>query len=112
MLADAPGFLVDFAAVAGAFVTIIGACVLISHLRPVRWVWRRLVSEPFGAWVRDLAAHAVAPVLDELKPNCGESFRDLVLARIDRNEGRLGVLEDRTRAIAEQLGAAPPPGTP
>lgn len=119
MLADAPGFLTDFGAAAGAVVAIIGACVLISRLRPVRWVYRRLVSEPFAAWFREQVRHEVAPTLEELRPNGGASFRDLVLARFDVNEGRftniyerLGGVEERTTAIAEQLGAAPPPGTP
>lgn len=112
MLADAPGFLVDFGAAAGAIVAIIGACILIARLRPVRWVYRRLVSEPFAVWFREQVRHEVAPALHELTPNEGESFRDLVLARFERNEGRLEVVEERMTAIAEQLGAAPPPGTP
>lgn len=119
MLADAPGFLVDFGAAAGAIVAILGACILIARLRPVRWVYRRLVSEPFAAWFRTQVAHEVAPALEELRPNGGASFRDLVLARLadgearfDGLEGRIGSVEERIAACAEQLGAAPPPGTP
>lgn len=119
MLADAPGFLLDFGATATAVVAIIGACILVSKLRPVRWVYRRLVAEPLATWFREQVRHEVAPALEELRPNGGASFRDLVLARLadgearfDGLEGRIGSVEERIAACAEQLGAAPPPGTP
>lgn len=108
MLADAPGFLVDLGATAGAVVAILGAIILVSRLRPVRWAYRRLVSEPFAAWFREQVRHEVEPLHTRLKDvetqlatNGGDTLRD----RVDINTKELSV-------IRAQLGGAPPPGTP
>lgn len=119
MLADGAAALIDVGAAAGALVAIIGAVVLVTRLRPVKWLWRTLVSEPLSRWFRAQVREEVGPAVQELSPNGGESFRDLVLDRLSAGEahfekldGQVSALEERTTAIARQLGAAPPPGTP
>lgn len=50
VLADTPPFLTDAAGVITATSVIIGGFVLLSRLRPMKWVWRKLVSDPLGEW--------------------------------------------------------------
>ena len=68
--------------------------------RPIRWVWRKLVTEPVAAWFRSLVHSEVVPVVTVAveeqfrklaQPNGGSSLRDLANA-LDRIEGRQRVI--------------------
>lgn len=50
VIAAVPQFLVDAAAIATALVAICGGAAVLSRLKPVRWLWRNLVSDPVGEW--------------------------------------------------------------
>ena len=52
MIAAVPGPITEAAAWIGALVVIVSGLTLIFTRKPFRWVGRKLVSEPFGAWVR------------------------------------------------------------
>ena len=62
----------DVGSVCGAIVAILGLLALMSRLRPVRYVWRHLVTEPFGYWFRE-------QVREELdRENGGSTLKDTV----------------------------------
>lgn len=82
---------------------VVVAITILWRVKPVRWVvtwvWCRLVWDPLTALMRRVldeaadqaATRAVAPVLRELHPNHGASFRDevnreLAKSRADRRE--------------------------
>lgn len=75
-IAAAAGLLVGSAAV----ITAVGLIAKSQYIgRPIRWLWRRNVAEPFGGWVR----HTVGDVVDERidylmhNRNGGSSLLDL-----------------------------------
>lgn len=84
-----------------AIIAIITCIALVAKLPPVRWMWRRLVSEPAGGWLRSQIRAEVAEVAAELRPNGGATVRDL----LDRIEGRFergdARMEDIECALAE-----------
>lgn len=49
-VAEVPPFLTDAAGIITAVSVIIGGFILLSRLRPAKWIWRRLVSDPLGEW--------------------------------------------------------------
>lgn len=59
-------FLVWLAKVVGALVTIGGGIALVSRTRPVRWLGRRLIIDPLGAWFRREVAEATQEFRDEV----------------------------------------------
>jgi hypothetical protein len=52
MLADVPVLVREAAAWIGAIVVIVSGLTLIFTRKPFKWLGRKLVSEPFGGWVR------------------------------------------------------------
>lgn len=50
ILAEVPPFLTDAAGIITATTVIVSSFVLFSRLRPMKWVWRNLVSDPLGEW--------------------------------------------------------------
>jgi len=52
ILAEVPAFVREVAAWVGALVVIVSGLTLIFTRKPFRWVVRKLVSDPFGGWVR------------------------------------------------------------
>lgn len=105
ILADVPAWLatlrdsaIAIGAVLGALLTAAAAAKAPVVRRPVRWLWRRLVSEPLGGWVHGLFDRALAEdraralraderademhdrlkvVEHEVLTNDGESLRDV-----------------------------------
>jgi hypothetical protein len=76
LLAAAVGALVATAAV----VTAVGIIAKSEYLgRPIRWLWRRNVSDPAGGWFRHLVAEVVDDRIDHLMHhnNSGSSLLDL-----------------------------------
>lgn len=51
MIAAVPAVLREAAAWFGAIGIVVGGCTAIFTRKPFKWVWRRLVSDPFGGWV-------------------------------------------------------------
>lgn len=52
MLAKVPTVVTEAAAWIGAIVVIVSGLTLIFTRKPFKWLGRKLVSEPFGGWVR------------------------------------------------------------
>lgn len=52
MIAQVPGLLRELSAWIGAIVVIVGGLTAIFSRKPFKWVGKKLVSEPFGGWVR------------------------------------------------------------
>lgn len=90
--------LVDLGASALALTAIIGLIVLVSRLRPVKWLWRHVVSDPLASWFRDQVREEVqvatkplevrlGSIEANLSPNAGKSLRD----RVDQISSHLGL---------------------
>lgn len=50
IVADVPPFMTDAAGIVTATVVIVGGFAFLSRLRPMKWMWRKLVSDPLGEW--------------------------------------------------------------
>lgn len=66
MLGEVPSVLVDAGTVAGIVVALIAAVAAFSKTRPVRFLWRTLVSKPIGEWQVRQIKNAVAPIEKKL----------------------------------------------
>lgn len=56
--------LVAFGRLAGALAAIVACCVVIGRLPPIRWLWRRNISEPINGWLERLVSRVVNEELD------------------------------------------------
>lgn len=75
-------------AVCGALLTIGAATKLPVVNRPIRWLWRNLVSDPVGGWLRGVLDHHAEP--DRLRIDAlGEQLVQVA--------DRLGVVEHEVR---------------
>ena len=52
MIANVPTWLRELSAWVGAIVVVVGGITAIFSRKPFKWLGRKLVSEPFGSWVR------------------------------------------------------------
>lgn len=105
VLADVPSWVVTLrdasiaiGAVCGALLTIGAATKMPVVNRPIRWLWRNLVSDPVGGWLRGVLDHHAEPdrarivevagqvadiagrlevVEHEVRTNDGQSLRDV-----------------------------------
>jgi hypothetical protein len=81
----------DAGTVCGALVAILTLFALMSRLRPVRWIFRHLVADPFGEWCR-------VQVREELdRENGGSTLKDQVkttAADMQKVKAVLGITED------------------
>lgn len=79
--------LIDLGASALALTAVITLIILVSRLRPVKWLWRHVVSDPLGSWfsgqVGEVVEEKIHPLRTdvwtmkrELFPNGGTSLRD------------------------------------
>ena len=78
------------AEIAIALSAIIGFILLLARLRPVKWLTRRLLTDPFKYWFRSsvreevtdvvtqVVEQAIAPIKAELSFNGGSSLKDQV----------------------------------
>ena len=79
--------------VLAALVTAIGVLSKTPFGKGMRWLWRRVITEPISAWLR----HTIAEVADEsvvrvlMKPNGGKSLHDVATAvrRIEARQKRI-----------------------
>jgi hypothetical protein len=62
----APGPLLDAAKIVAALTVLVGAAAALSRSKPVRWVWRALVSQPVGQFFRAEVESTVGPRIDAL----------------------------------------------
>jgi len=71
VFAAIPQVVTDAAAWIGAVTVILGGCTAIITRKPFRWLGRKLVSEPFGGWVRRQIEHSATgkSVQHHLGPN-------------------------------------------
>lgn len=83
MLADVPQTLTDVGVYAGVLAAIITTAGLVSRLRPVKWLWRTIISDPAAGWFRREVAEeieqALVPVKAELSANGGDSVKDMAI---------------------------------
>lgn len=85
---------------AGVIVTIaavLAALVLIWKsplMRPVKWVWHRLVADPAGQWARGQMEDVVKNVL--MQPNGGHSLAD-VAKQVQELRGDVTEIKDHLK---------------
>jgi|GEM_PF-5620095 hypothetical protein len=60
MLAEVPGLLREAAAWLGAIGIVTAGVTAIFTRKPFRWLWRRVVSDPFADWTQRQVGEAVA----------------------------------------------------
>lgn len=101
VLAAIPRVLQDVGAAAAALTATLLFVGLVWRSRPMRWVWRRLVAEPFASWFRAQIAHEIEPriaeVRAELRPNGGSSFRDEMNRRLGDVERKVDHISDHNK---------------
>ena len=75
-----------------AIVTALGVIAKSPFGRPLKWVWRRLVADPFSGWLEREARRVVADVVHEklMTPNGGASLAD-VAREVHRIRRHLGI---------------------
>lgn len=66
MLAELPTWLTDAGTIAGVIIATAAVLGLVARARPVRWLWRQLVSDPIGGWAGGVVSAQVDPVRAEL----------------------------------------------
>ena len=107
MFAAVPGPVTEVAAWIGAITVIVGGTTAIFTRKPFRWIGRKLVSEPFGGWVRSQietsatgksVAHHLGPNGDTV-PMHSRVARLEVVALLD--EG-LRAFHDEVESIREE----------
>ena len=100
MFATAGDSIRDLGAVFAAIGAVVVTFGVLTKARPVRWVFRKLVSDPVTEWHRAQTLYvvesAVAPIYEQLKPiheqlqaNGGSTLRDRVdvVERLVRQQG-------------------------
>lgn len=106
---DAQGIVIGIGVTSASLTAIAAAARLPWISRPGRWLWRRLIVEPFATWVRhqldSWADDRIKPELEPIKERL-----DNLEAQHRRNGGRS--TRDRLEAIAEATGATPAPPDP
>lgn len=107
MLAEAPSLVTDVAAWAAAALTLLGlfsaagAMLVRAMRRVIREEVPPAVAETFPdvtrAMIREEVTHVTEPMFaglrQELKPNGGSSFSDLINKRLDDQDARLDALQ-------------------
>lgn len=98
MLAEVPGMLREAAAWVGAIGVVTAGVTAIFTRKPFRWLWKRVVSDPFGQWVQHqvTSSEIGASVLHHLGHN-GDSVK--LTDRVVRLE-RLALLQHGQSIIA------------
>jgi len=75
----------------------LGFLALITRARPVRWIWRTLISDPVSRWQTSIVAATVGPVVDEMARLSGQLVDHMGAAERLRSED----IADRDRRQAE-----------
>lgn len=87
MFADVAQAITAAGTYAAAFVAVLAALGAASRLRPIRWVWRRLVTMPYTAWLAAQHTEALAPIE----------------AKLDALDAKVAVGDKRSEETAAQL---------
>lgn len=66
MLAELPTWLTDAGTIAGVIIATAAVLGLVARARPVRWLWRQLVSDPIGGWASGVVSAQVDPVRSDI----------------------------------------------
>lgn len=74
---------------------------LAVRTRPVKWLWRTIVTQPISHWFAELVRSVVEPILEQMRNNGGSTLVDKVDKVI---AGRVADAEDRDRRQAETDG--------
>jgi hypothetical protein len=92
LLADVPQWVTDAGVVAGTITVLITFLGLLSRLRPARWLWHQLISEPLGAWLRHQITAVAAPLIEPIQLKVDENavLLDATAARLDQTTLDLG----------------------
>lgn len=69
MIAAIPQILSDTAAFIGATTVILGGITAIVTRRPFKWLWRTVVSDPFGHWFHQRSIEANKPLIAAIEEN-------------------------------------------
>ena len=100
VLAAIPRVLQDVGAGAAALTATLLFVGLVWRSRPMRWVWRRLIADPFAGWLHSVAkraaTEAVAEETSQLKQDVAE-----VKAEVTYNHGTS--LKDAVRRIEQTV---------
>jgi hypothetical protein len=86
----------------GALSAAVGTLVKSPLGRPVRWLWRRNISEPIGGWAQDNVRTVVDERIDHLMHhnNSGSSLKDLADSQENLTKQVAMLLDhDRTRDV-------------
>lgn len=86
ILAELPNWITDAGSLAAALAAVAVVLGLITRARPVRWVWRSLVSAPMGRWFGGIVSAQVDPVrsdIAELRGDLGTNTVDLKALRVE-----------------------------
>ena len=67
ILADALPWLTDAGASAAALLAVLGLAALLLKTRPVKWLWRTVVTKPATGWLQATIRAELEPMRDELK---------------------------------------------
>lgn len=60
--AEVPTWVTDAGSFATAIAAVIGVIILLSRLKPVKWLWNNLVRDPFSEWLHETITREVAPI--------------------------------------------------
>lgn len=124
MLAEVPPILVDLGLIAGIFTGVLAAVAAFARTRPVRFLWRSLVSKPVGEWQTkqieavvkpleeklDAAAEKIDETSTALVDHMGEEVRlreaDLIerAGRQDDNDAQFSGIRDAISGLRGDIG--------
>lgn len=102
VLGQAPGWLTDAGASAGALVAVLGLFALIAKTRSARWTWRTVVVVPVTRWLRHTVRAEVDPLHEaviELRAGVAELRVELGEVRGDVHDARGEVAETSTALV-------------
>lgn len=112
MLAELPTWLTDAGTIAGVIIATAAVLGLVARARPVRWLWRQLVSDPIGGWAGGVVSAQVDPVRAELAElstqlvnhmGAEEDLRAADIADRDRRQGEMDAWRDEIREEVKDL---------
>ncbi len=126
ILAELPQWVIDTGSAAGVVVAVLGAFALVTRAKPVRGLWRVLISDPISRWAGSVVGDAVSDVSHRLTAHMEEEekqrtkadeeraeerqkltdWREAVDGKLDEGNGRMGALETSHGEIKTMLADA------
>jgi hypothetical protein len=93
--------LLDAGQVALALAAIVTTVGIVSRIRPVRWLWRRVVIDPAAGWFRDQVEEVVGPKIAAV-------HRRIDRHMVDEETGAQAITE-RLDTLADLIGGKEAP---